>query len=229
MSSFAFVSGVADFGPYSGGLVESRGLIGIADRVRSGTAAWTAARPLGALAYKVQRLPLVGGELPDPDTGLYGDAHNQTSWAHAELFAARASTPSDTTREEWATARLAQLAPVTRIPWFEAPLAQGSLLSRAKALPAVVSHLVSGYGFTSGHTGFNGGDAHVLWRFGVPVAACVTRRREPRQDRLRFTILVRASCRQSDVRILADYLQSGGLSDCAEYARNHAHEAPVLA
>jgi len=61
------------------------------------------------------------------------------------------------------------------------------------------------------------------------VAACVTRRRDPRQDRLRFTILVRFSCRQSDVQILADYLQSCGLADCADFAREHAHEAPVLA
>lgn len=226
--SFAFVTG-GTFGPYAVGLVESRGLVGIAEEIRQGRASWTAARPLGALVYKVQRAPLVGGELRDPDTGPYGDAHSQAAWARAELFAARASSPVDAVGEAWATARLARLSGVTRIPWLEAPLAQGSLLSRVKALPAVLSHLVSGYGFTSGHTGFKGGDAHVLWRFGVPVAACVVRRREPRQDRLQFVILVRVSCRQSDVRILADYLQSCGLSDCAEHAREYAHEAPVLA
>jgi len=57
----------------------------------------------------------------------------------------------------------------------------------------------------------------------------VIRRREPRPDRARFAILVRYSCRQSDVRILADYLDLQGLADCAAHAREYAHEARVLA
>jgi hypothetical protein len=228
MSSFAFVTG-GTFGPYAVGLVEARGLIGIAEEIRQGRASWTAARPLGALVYKVQRAPLAGGELRDPDTGPYGDAHSQAVWAHAELFAARAASPVDEVGEAWATARLAHLNHVTRTPWIEAPLYQGGLLGRLKVAPTVLSHLVSGYGFTSGLTGFKGGYTYVLWRFGSPVAACVIRRREPRPDRARFTILVRYSCRQSDVRILADYLDLQGLADCAAHAREYAHEAPVLA
>ena len=223
MSEYAFV--ISTDHEFSLGICESRALVAVAGKVRAGQASWTAARPLGALTYKVDRYPLVGGVLKDPDNAArLGDAHSQGAWARAELFAAEAKP--DEAIQAWAKARLRILAFVTRTPWSEGAKATGSLLSRAKIAPALVCRLMDGHAFTNGPVALGGGHAYVVWRFGSPVAACVVRHHEGVPE---FTILVRFSARQTDVRILADYLRFNGLTSAADYAKAHAHEAPVFA